>query len=132
MHSVTIIGLIVIFAAYFLFTSLYLKKKRGIKRVSTSILHEDKNRYGIVLQLIVFVGFVFSLMYIYMEMEISELSLAVRMSPFAGLFFMQSLVGGLEEWLRHREEKRYWHEWAASLTILSAFTLILIMEGWIT
>lgn len=129
MQPALIVGLVVLFASYVLFTSFYLKRKRGIKRTWKSIFHEDKNRYGLVVQGIIFVGFVFAMMYVYVEMEISELSLAVRLSPIAGLFILQTFFTGLEEWLLHRENERYWYEWSESLLVLSAFCLLLIMEG---
>lgn len=129
MQPALIIGLAVLFISYFLFAHFHLKGKRGIKRTSRSIFHEDKNRYGVVVQGIIFVGFVFAMMYVYVEMEPFELSLAVRLSPIVGLFVLQTFFTGLEEWLLHREKERYWYEWSESLLILSAFCLILIMEG---
>lgn len=129
MQPIIIIGLILLLAAYILFTSFYLKRKRGIKRSTRSIFHEDKNRYGIVMQGIIFVGFVFALIYIYLEMEVSELSLVVRVSPFAGLFILQTFFTGFEEFLLHRQEKRYWYEWSESLLILSAFILLFFVGG---
>lgn len=51
MHSVTIIGLAVLFAAYFLFIGIYLRKKRGIKMLPGSIFLKDRNVYGILLEL---------------------------------------------------------------------------------
>ncbi|MDQ0429527.1 putative membrane protein [Planomicrobium stackebrandtii] len=129
MQPALIVGLAVLFTSYFLFAHFYLKRKRGIKRTSRSIFHEDKIWYGLVVQGTIFVGFVFAMMYVYVEMEISELSLAVRLSPIAGLFILQTFFMGLEEWLLHRENERYWYEWSESVLILSAFCLILLMEG---
>lgn len=129
MHSVTIIGLIGLFAAYFLFIGIYLRKQRGIKMLAGSIFLKDKNLLGIVLELAIFVGFVIAVIVLYMKDNGAGISLIARISPFAALFFLQTLVRGIGEWRAHREEQRYWYEWSASLTVLSAFTLLLIMEG---
>lgn len=129
MHSVTIIGLIVLFVAYFLFIGIYLRKKRSIKMLPGSIFLKDSNVYGIVFELAIFIGFVFAVVTIYMKGDGSGVSLIARISPFAALFFLQTLFRGIGEWRSHRGEERYWYEWSASSTIFLAFTLLLIMEG---
>lgn len=129
MHSVTIIGLAVLFAAYFLFIGIYLRKKRGIKMLPGSIFLKDRNVYGILLELAIFAGFATAMAVIYMKGDGAGISLIARISPFAALFFLQTLFRGMAEWHLHREEERYWYEWSASLTIFLAFTLLLIMEG---
>lgn len=129
MHSITIVGLIVLFSAYFLFIFMYLRKKRSIKSLAGSIFFKDRNLYGMVLELFLFTGFALVVWHIYMETDSAELSVIARISPFAALFFLQTLSRGVEEWRMHREEKRFWYEWSASLTILSAFVLLMIMEG---
>ena len=129
MHAVTIIGLILIFVAYFLFIGIYLRKYRGIKSLGGSIFLKDRNLLGIVLELALFVGFAFAVIVIYMKGDGAGISLTARLSPFAALFFLQSLFRGIGEWHAHREEQRYLYEWSASLTILAAFALLLILEG---
>ncbi|TWT06547.1 DUF4181 domain-containing protein [Planococcus sp. CPCC 101016] len=129
MHSVTMIGLAAIFTAYFLFIAIYLRKKRNIKMLPGSIFLKDRNVYGIVLELAIFMGFMFALFAVYMKGDGTGISLISRISPFAALFFLQTLFRGIGEWHSHREEERYWYEWSASLTIFIAFTLLLMMEG---
>ncbi|EIM05532.1 hypothetical protein A1A1_15703 [Planococcus antarcticus DSM 14505] len=129
MKMVTFSGLIFLLVFYFLFTNFYLKKHRGIKRTSKSIFHEDKNRYGIILQGIILVGFVYALMYIFVELDISELSLATQLSPIAGLFVFQKFFTGLEEWILHRDKERYWYEWSETVLTLLVFGLFIMMEG---
>ncbi|ANU09696.1 DUF4181 domain-containing protein [Planococcus antarcticus DSM 14505] len=129
MKMVTFSGLIFLLVFYFLFTNFYLKKHRGIKRTSKSIFHEDKNRYGIILQGIILVGFVYALMYIFVELDISELSLATQLSPIAGLFVSQKFFTGLEEWILHRDKERYWYEWSETVLTLLVFGLFIMMEG---
>ena len=129
MHSVTIVGLAVIFAAYFLFNGIYLRKKRSIKMLPGSIFLKDRNVYGILLELAIFAGFVLAVVAIYTKGDGTGISLIARISPFAALFFLQTLVRGIGEWRSHREEERYWYEWSASSTIFLAFTLLLTMEG---
>ena len=129
MHSVTIIGLTVLFAAYFLFIGIYLRKKRGIKMLLGSIFLKDRNIYGMALELGIFIGFMITVFVIYMKDDGAGISLMARISPFAALFFLQTLIRGVWEWRLHREEERYWYEWTASSTIFLAFTLLLTMEG---
>lgn len=129
MHSVTIIGFIAIFVAYFLFIGIYLRKHRGIKGLGGSVFLKDRNLLGIALEVALFIGFVFALIAINMKDDGAGISLIARLSPFAALFFLQTLFRGIGEWRAHREEQRYWYEWSASLTVLSAFTLLLILEG---
>ena len=94
MHSVTMVGLAVIFAAYFLFNGIYLRKKRSIKMLPGSIFLKDRNIYGIVLELAIFAGFVLAMVAIYMKGDGTEISLIARISPFAALFFLQTLFSG--------------------------------------
>ncbi|MGH2316445.1 DUF4181 domain-containing protein [Planococcus sp. SE5232] len=129
MHSVTIIGLIATFVAYFLFIRIYLRKYRGIKGLGGSVFLKDRNLLGIALELALFAGFVFALIAINMKDDGAGISLIARLSPFAALFFLQTLFRGIGEWHSYREEERYWYEWSASLTIFLAFTLLLAMEG---
>jgi len=129
MQSVTMIGLAVLFSAYFLFIGIHLRKKRGIKMLPVSIFLKDRNVYGILLELAIFAGFAVAVAATYMKDDGTGISLIVRISPFAALFFLQSLFRGMGEWHLHREEERYWYEWSASSTIFLAFTLLLMMEG---
>lgn len=129
MHAVTITGLLILFAAYFLFITVFLKRKRGIKMLPGSIFLKDRNLFGIIFELAVYAGFVGALSFMYMKGDGTGISLIARISPFAALFFLQTLFRGIEEWRVHRKEERYWYEWSASVTIVSAFTLLLIMEG---
>jgi|GEM_PF-2252060 len=123
------IGLLVIAAVYFLFANLYLKKKRGIKRDSRSFFHEDKNRYVLILQGVIFVGFIYASMYLVAELDSTELSVAVLISPLAGLFVLQTFVTGLEEWLLHRDKKRYWYDWSETIFVGLVFGLLLLTKG---
>ena len=129
MHSVTIIGFIAIFVAYFLFIGIYLRKHRGIKGLGGSVFLKDRNLLGIALEVALFIGFVFALIAINMKDYGAGISLIARLSPFAALFFLQTLFRGIGEWRSHREEERYWYEWSATSTVFLAFTLLITMEG---
>ncbi|ANU22066.1 DUF4181 domain-containing protein [Planococcus donghaensis] len=128
METVAWIGLLIIAIVYFLFANLYLKKKRGIKRDSKSIFHEDKNRYVIMLQGVIFVRFVYALLYIFVELDFTELSLATRISPL-GLLILQTFVAGLEEWVLYRDKKRYWYEWSETIVVGLVLGLLFLTGG---
>lgn len=129
MEFMLYIGLFVLVISYFLFTNMYLKKKRGIKRDSRSIFHEDKNRFVLIVQGIIFVGFIYACMYLIAELDATKLSVAILISPLAGLFVLQTFVTGLEEWLLHRDKARYWYDWTETIFVGLVFSLLLLMKG---
>ncbi|WP_236610236.1 DUF4181 domain-containing protein [Planococcus halocryophilus] len=106
-----------------------MKKKRGIKRDSRSFFHEDKNRYIMIVQGIIFIGFIYVCMYLIAELDSTELSVAILISPLAGLFILQTFVTGLEEWLLHRDKKRYWYDWSETIFVGLVFGLLLLTKG---
>lgn len=129
MEVVMYMRLFVLVISYFLFSNVYLKKKRGIKRGSRSIFHEDKNRYVMILQGVILIGFIYACMYLVAELDFTELSLAIQISPLAGLFVLQTFVTGLEEWSLHRDEERYWYDWTETVFVGLIFALLLTTGG---
>src|SRR5690606_41223954 len=103
MHSVTIIGFIAIFVAYFLFIGIYLRKHRAIKGLGGSVFLKDRNLLGIALEVALFIGFVFALIAINMKDDGAGISLIARLSPFAALFFLQTLFRCIVAWRAPRE-----------------------------
>lgn len=128
MEVMIYIGLFVLTISYFLFTNEYLKKKRGIKRDSRSFFHEDKNRYAMIVQGVIFIGFIYAIMYLIAELDATELSVAILISPVAGFFVLQTFVTGFEEWLLHRDKERYWYEWTDTIFSGLVFALLLLTE----
>ena len=122
-------GLFVLVISYLLFTNLYLKRKRGIKRDSRSFFHEDKNRYIMIVQGIIFIGFIYACMYLVAELDSKELSVAVLIGPVAGFLVLQTLVKGFEEWLLHRDKARYWYDWTETVFVGLVFGLLLLTKG---
>ncbi|ANU14387.1 DUF4181 domain-containing protein [Planococcus halocryophilus] len=129
MEVMVYIGLFVLVMSYFFVSNVYLKKKRGIKRDSRSFFHEDKNRYIMIVQGIIFIGFIYVCMYLIAELDSTELSVAILISPLAGLFILQTFVTGLEEWLLHRDKKRYWYDWSETIFVGLVFGLLLLTKG---
>ncbi len=100
------------FYRLFFICKLVFKEKSGLKRALRSIFHEDKNRYGIDLQGIIFVGFVYALMYIFLRV----------------CSFCRHLLQDLKSDCCTEKKNGIGIEWSETVLILLAFSLLLVME----
>lgn len=121
-------GLFVLVLSYFLFIHVYLKRKRGIKRDSRSFFHEDKNRYIMIVQGVIFIGFIYACLYLVAELDSTELSVAVLISPLAGFLVLKTFVNGFEEWLLHKDKARYWYDWTEMVFVGLVFGFLLLAK----
>ncbi len=125
MNASTIISLVVLFASYICFSQFYLKKHLGIKSKWMWMLSEERNKFAVMIDVVLLVLFVFSYLKLNIEPKSYKLPVIVRMSPMFLLFFLQNINQGFEEYFANRSEKSYYHHWLGSFVLLVTFIILL-------
>ncbi|HWJ78004.1 MAG TPA: DUF4181 domain-containing protein [Niallia sp.] len=115
-----IIGIIIILLIYLLLSELYLKRTLNIKEVKKSILTKGRKRVFVTLEILLIILFVVSTYYV----------VANNLVFFPIMLFLASVhfFRGIEEWREEKSEKRYYHDWLASLMFLVMFLFMMIGE----
>ena len=126
MHTSTIVELVVLIVIYLLISELYLKRYLGILSNYKWLFNKHRNKFAILIDILIIVLFIVSNLILF-EAGLHKYSAIVRTSPMFGLFFLQKINHGIEEFLTNRSEKFYYHEWLASIVLVVAF-LILFVE----
>ncbi|QOR68095.1 DUF4181 domain-containing protein [Cytobacillus suaedae] len=126
MNINVIIGWLILFGVYFLIT-FYLKQHLGIKTKEWVWMLSDKRKPVFrIVDSSIFVLFLFFMFQLNVEPGSEANSSAVKVSPLFGMMFLQSIVGGIEQWMTNREKKAYYHEWLGSFLVLGAFLIIVL------
>ena len=126
MNTFTIVGLIVVATLYLFLSQYYLKRRLKIK--DKWPLSRNRNAYSFAIEIILFTLFTFSLMGLYQSSEFHMYSVTMRIGPMFGLFFLLGITRGVDEWVRNRDEKLFYHDWLGSIMILISFLVIYLGE----
>lgn len=130
MNEFTLPAFAIVLVAYFVITQLYFKKHLNIKNKWIGPFSKGRRISFIAIDLFIILAFfVFAVILGTSLDAFPNFQLTLVISLFI-LFFLLSLNRGLEQWLFHRSEKAYYHEWVSALTLLLMF-LIIIMEDWL-
>lgn len=65
---------------------------------------------------------------IYQSSESHTYGVTIRIGPIFALVFLLGITRGVEEWLRNRDEKLYYHDWLCLIMILISFIVIYFGE----
>ena len=82
-----------------------------------------------IVQGVIFIGFIYTCTYLVAELDSTELSVAVLISPLAGFLVLKTFVSGLEEWLLNRDKARYWYDWTEMVFVGLVFGFLLLTKG---
>jgi len=126
MNIFTIVGLIVVGIIYFFISQYYLKRKLKIR--DKWVLTRNRNAYTIAIEIILFIVFTYSLMGLYVNEESNMYTATTKAIPFFAFFFLLGITRGVDEWLRNRDEKVYYHDWLGSIMIVISFIVIYFGE----
>lgn len=124
MNTLTIVGLLIVGLTYLFISQYYLKRKLKIK--DKWVLTRNRHAYSFVIEIILFVLFLIT----FMEIDPT----ANSYSPITGIsliftfFFIISIIRGMDEWLRNRDEKVYYHDWLGSIMLVLFFLVIYLGE----
>lgn len=130
MNEFTLPALAIVLIFYLVITQLYFRKHLNIKNKWIGPFSKGRKLSFIAIDLFIILAFfVFAVIFGTRLDAFPNFHLTLIISLFT-LFFLLSINRGLEQWLFHRSEKAYYHEWASSLTILVMF-LIITMEDWL-
>jgi hypothetical protein len=122
--------MVIVVGVYFLFSELYLKRHLGIKRREpVSFLTGKRKPIYRYIDGFIFILFLFFLFKLNVDpgSETESYSPGLRASPLFGMFFLNSIVSGFEEWATNRQAKAYYHEWAGSVMLFVSFLLTIMM-----
>lgn len=130
MNEFTLPAMAIVMIAYIAITQFYFRKHLNIKIKWIGPFSKGRKTPFIAIDLFLILAFfVFAVILGTSLDAFPNYQLTLIMALFV-LFFLLSINRGVEQWLYHRSEKAYYHEWATSLTLLLMF-LIIIMEEWL-
>lgn len=92
------------------------------------MFHQDRKGLWIFIDCVLLVLFIWAMFWVNVEERPEPFSGLVRTSPMFALFFLTNLNRGLEEWLTHREDKAYYHEWLGSLLFLTVVAILFLAQ----
>jgi len=124
MNTGTIISLVLLLVVSLIFTEIYLKRKLNIKSKWMGTMGKSRKRIFVSLEAVVLLSFIFSMVFLY-----DHDSALIRVTPMFSLFFLNTLLRGLELWIYERDNRAYIHEWVGSIVIMLAYFILLIGEG---
>ena len=124
MNTGTIISLVLLLVVSLIFTEIYLKRKLNIKSKWMGTMDKSRKRIFVSLEAVVLLSFIFSMVFLY-----DHDSALIRVTPIFSLFFLNTLLRGLELWIYERDNRAYIHEWVGSIVIMLAYFILLIGEG---
>ena len=124
MNTGTIISLVLLLVVSLIFTEIYLKRKLNIKSKWMGTMGKSRKRIFVSLEAVGLLSFIFSMVFLY-----DHDSALIRVTPMFSLFFLNTLLRGLELWIYERDNRAYIHEWVGSIVIMLAYFILLIGEG---
>lgn len=127
MENFPFIEILIVFAVYLAINYFYLNKKLGIKIKRRGLLSMHRNRYFLAIDFLfifLFLGVIMG----YANGDFTFMESHSYIFAMFGLFIMLSINSGIEEWLLHRKDKAFYHEWLNSLLYLMIL-FVLITGG---
>lgn len=126
MNTFTIVGLIVVGTIYFFISQYYLKRKLKIR--DKWVLTRNRNAYSLAVEILLFIVFTYSFFALNLSEDSHTYTATTKIVPVFALFFLLSITRGMDEWLRNRDEKVYYHDWLGSTLIALSFLVLYIGE----
>ena len=127
MENFPFIEILIVFAIYLAISYFYLNKKLGIKNKRRGLLSMQRNRYFLAIDFILFILFIGVIMG-HANRDFTFMGSHFYLFAMFGLFIMLSINVGIEEWLLHRKDKAFYHEWLSSLLYFTIL-FVLIISG---
>ena len=87
----------------------------------------QRNRYFLAIDFILIILFIGVIMG-HANRDFTFLGSQAYLFAMFGLFIMLSINGGIEEWLLHRKDKAFYHEWLSALLYFTIL-FVLIISG---
>lgn len=126
MNTFTIVGLIIVGIIYFFISQYYLKWKLKIR--DKWVLTRNRNAYTIAIEIILYILSIYSFFALNLNEDSHMYAATTKIIPIFALFFLIGITRGIDEWLRNRSEKTYYHDWLGSLMIVLSFLVLYIGE----
>ena len=126
MNTFTIVGLIIVGIIYLFISQYYLKRKLKIR--DKWVLTRNRHGYTIAIEIILFIVFTFSFMELNLNEDSRMYPVTTKIIPAFALFFLIGITRGMDEWLRNRDQKVYYHDWLGSALIALSFLVLYIGE----
>ena len=127
MENFPLIEILVILAIYNAISYFYLNKKLGIKNKRRGLLSMHRNRYFLAIDFL-FIFLFLGVLMGYANGEFTFMGSHSYILAMCGLFISLSINSGIEEWLLHRKDKAFYHEWLSSLLYLMVLFVLVIGE----
>ncbi|MGG1686526.1 DUF4181 domain-containing protein [Pseudalkalibacillus sp. NRS-1564] len=126
MNVPTIVSLVILFAVYIWVCEYYFKRRLGIKDQTKWMMSKDRNKVAKVIDLVLVVLFIYCNFDWNVGPNSENYPVMMKISPIFALFFLHNMNQGIEELLKNRSGKSYYHYWLGSLMSVLSFLILCI------